>query len=169
MLMTSFRPDTSFRLRFLVLIVLYCVFRSEVAAQQPVTALDRSLSKTHMRQEVTRVTFSDMPVAAFAPTTVQCRKRTCTVRVEVTSQFLNVPSGNAARIHIKADGKPFPATGFDVDGGINRPVAHLTTVSYLKTGLSSGTHTITVEFDMRSGGSTAEAGIRTLTIQVFVP
>lgn len=167
--MMSFRPDISFWIRFLGLIVLHCVFLRDVAAQDPVTALDRSLIKTHMRQEVTRVTFTDVPVAAFAPTTVRCRKRTCTVRVEVTSQFLNVPSGNAARIHVKADGKPFPATGFDVDGGINRPVAHLTTVSYLKTGLGSGLHTITVDFGMRSGGSTAEAGIRTLTIQVFAP
>jgi hypothetical protein len=169
MLMMNVRPYASFGMRFLVLIVLHCVLRSDVAAQEPVAALNRLLIKTHMRQEVTSVTFSDSPVAAFAPTTVQCRRRTCTVRVEVTSQFLNVPSGNAARIHVQADGKPFAATGFDVDGGINRPVAHLTTVSYLKTGLSSGAHTITVEFDLRSGGSTAEAGIRTLTIQVFAP
>lgn len=166
--MMSSRPYTSF-LRLLVLIVLHCVFQSDVAAQESVAALDRTLIKTHMRQEVTPVTFSGMPVAAFAPTTVQCRKRTCTVRVEVTSQFFNIPSGNAARIHVKANGKPFAVTGFDIDGGINRPVAHLTTVSYLKTGLGAGTHTITVDFDMRSGGSNAEAGIRTLMIQVFVP
>lgn len=168
MFMMSFRLNTSFWIRCLVLIVIHSVLRSDVPAQKPIAALDRTLIKTHMRQEVTRVTFSE-PVAAFPATAVLCRKRTCTVRVEVSSQFFNIPSGNAARIHVKADGKPFPATGFDVDGGLNRPVAHLTTVSYLKTGLGSGSHTITVDFDMRSGGSTAEAGIRMLTIQVFAP
>ena len=70
---------------------------------------------------------------------------------------------------MKADGAPFPSTGFDVDGGINRPVATLTTVAYLKTDLSPGSHTITVEFDMRSAGGTADAGIRTLMVQVFTP
>lgn len=138
-------------------------------AQEVVTALDRTLQKTHMRQEATRVTFSNAPVPAFAPTTIQCGNQTCSVRVEVSSQFLNVTSGNIARIHVKADGVPFPSTGFDVDGGINRPVATLTTAAYLKTDLSPDAHTVTVEFDMRSAGGTAEAGIRTLMIQVFVP
>lgn len=137
--------------------------------QEVVTALDRTLQKTHMRQEATRVTFSNTPVSAFTPTTIQCGNPTCSVRVEVSSQFFNVTSGNIARIHIKADGVPFPSTGFDVDGGINRPVATLTTVAYLKTDLSPGSHTVTVEFDMRSAGGTADAGIRTLMIQVFAP
>ena len=137
--------------------------------QEVVTALDRTLQKTHMRQEATRVTFSNTAVPAFAPTTIQCGNQSCSVRVEVSSQFFNVTSGNIARIHVKADGVPFPSTGFDVDGGINRPVATLTTAAYLKTDLSPGSHTITVDFDMRSEGGTAEAGIRTLMIQVFAP
>jgi hypothetical protein len=91
------------------------------------------------------------------------------VRVEVSSQFFNVTSGNAVRLHVKADGAPFPVTGFEIDGGINRPVAHLTTVSSLKSDLSPGPHTISVYFDMRSPGGKAEASIRTLTIQVFTP
>jgi hypothetical protein len=132
--------------------------------QEVVTALDRTLQKTHMRQEATRVTFSTTPVSGFAPTTIQCGTQTCSVRVEVSSQFFNVTSGNSARIHV-----PFPSTGFDVDGGINRPVATLTTAAYLKTDLSPGSHSVTVEFDMRSPGGTAEAGIRTLMIQVFAP
>lgn len=137
--------------------------------QEVVTALDRTLQKTHMRQEATRVTFSTTPVSGFAPTTIQCGTQTCSVRVEVSSQFFNVTSGNSARIHVKADGVPFPSTGFDVDGGINRPVSTLTTAAYLKTDLSPGSHSVTVEFDMRSPGGTAEAGIRTLMIQVFAP
>ena len=99
--------------------------------QEVVTALDRNLQKTHMRQEATRVTLSTTPVSAFAPTTIQCGNQTCSVRVEVSSQF------------------------FDV--------------TYLKTGLSPGSHSITVEFEMRSQGGTAEAGIRTVMIQVFTP
>jgi hypothetical protein len=151
------------------LVVLLCLGPSNVPAQEVVTALDRSLQRTHLRQETTYLTFSNSPVQAFAPTTIQCGNRTCTVRVEVSSQFLNVTSGNAARMHVKADGVPFPSTGFDVDGGINRPVAHLTTVAYVKTDLGPGQHTIAVEFDMRSGGGSGEASIRTLMIQVFTP
>jgi len=137
--------------------------------QEVVTALDRTLQKTHMRQEATRVTLSTTPVSAFAPTTIQCGNQTCSVRVEVSSQFFNVTSGNIVRIHVKSDGNPFPSTGFDVDGGINRPVATLTTAAHLKTGLSPGSHSVSVEFDMRSPGGTAEAGIRTVMIQVFTP
>ena len=137
--------------------------------QEVVTALDRTLQKTHMRLEATRVTLSTTPVSVFAPTTIQCGNQTCSVRVEVSSQFFNVTSGNITRMHVKADGVPFPSTGFDVDGGINRPVATQTTAAYLKTDLSPGSHSVTVEFDMRSPGGTAEAGIRTLMIQVFTP
>jgi hypothetical protein len=42
-------------------------------------------------------------------------------------------------------------------------------VSSLKSDLSPGPHTISVDFDMRTPGGTAEASIRTLTIQVFTP
>lgn len=143
--------------------------QSAACGQEVVTALDRTLQKTHMRQETTYLSFSNTPVPAFAPTTIQCGNQTCSVRAEISSQFFNVTSGNVARIHVKADGVPFPSTGFDVDGGINRPVATLTTVAYLKTGLTPGPHTVTVEFDMRSPGGTADAGIRTLTVQVFTP
>lgn len=151
------------------LVVLGLMRATEVAGQEAVTALDRTLSKTHMRQDTTYVAIADAPVQAFAPTTIQCGRRSCTVRVEVSSQFFNVTSGNAVRLHVKADGVPFPVTGFEVDGGINRPVAHLTTVASLKSDLSPGPHTISVAFDMRSPGGKAGASIRTLTIQVFTP
>lgn len=150
-------------------VVLGLLAATEVVGQDAVTALDRTLSKTHMRQDTTFVAIAEAPVQAFAPTTIQCGKHGCTVRVEVSSQFFNVTSGNAVRLHVKADGAPFPVTGFEIDGGINRPVAHLTTVSSLKSDLSPGSHTITVYFDMRSPGGKAEASIRTLTIQVFTP
>jgi hypothetical protein len=42
-------------------------------------------------------------------------------------------------------------------------------VSSLKSDLSPGPHTISVDFDMRTPGGKAEASIRTLTIQVFTP
>jgi hypothetical protein len=124
------------------LVVLGLLGAPEVVGQEAVTALDRTLLKTHMRQDTTYVAIADVPVQAFAPTTIQCGKQSCTVRVEVSSQFFNVTSGNAVRLHVKADGAPFPVTGFEIDGGINRPVAHLTTVSSLKTDLSPGPHTI---------------------------
>ena len=158
------------RLNSRALLVVLCLLgATEVVGQEAVTALDRTLSKTHMRQDTTSVAIADAPVQAFAPTTIQCGKQSCTVRVEVSSQFWNVTSGNAVRLHVKADGVPFPVTGFEIDGGINRPVAHLTTVSSLKSDLSPGPHTISVDFDMRTPGGKAEASIRTLTIQVFTP
>lgn len=157
------------RALFALPVVLLCFEPISAPGQEVATALDRTLMTTHMRQETSYLHFSGAPVRAFAPTPIQCGKRTCTARVEVSSQFFNVTSGNSVRIHVKADGIAFPATGFDVDGGINRPVAHLTTVPYVKTDLSPGPHTITVEFDMRSGDGKAEASIRTLTVQVFSP
>jgi len=152
-----------------LLLVLCLLVATEVVGQEAVTALDRTLSKTHMRQDTTALTIADAPVQAFTPTTIQCGNQSCTVRVEVSSQFFNVTSGNAVRLHVKADGAPFPVTGFEIDGGINRPVAHLTTVSSLKSDLGPGPHTISVDFDMRTPGGKAEASIRTLTIQVFTP
>lgn len=141
----------------------------EAQGQQGVTALERTLLKTHMRQETRHLKFAGAPVPAFAPTTVQCAQPSCSVRVEVSSQFFNVTAGNIARIHVKANGVPFPSTGFDIDGGINRPVATQTTAAYLKTDLPAGSHTITVDLDMRSADGAAEAGIRTLLVQVFAP
>lgn len=162
--------STQFRIASIVLIAAMSFCRPMIGhGQEVVTALDRTLQKTHMRQETTRITFSNIAVPAFAPTTIQCGNQSCSVRVEISSQFFNVTSGNIVRVHVKADGVPFPSTGFDVDGGINRPVATLTTVAYLKTDLTPGSHTITVDFDMRSAGGTAEAGMRTLMIQVFAP
>jgi hypothetical protein len=142
---------------------------TEGVGEETVTALDRTLTKTHMRQENSYITIADAPVQAFAPTTIQCGSQNCTVRVEVSSQFFNVTSGNAVRLHVKADGSAFPVSGFEIDGGINRPVAHLTTVSSLKSGLGPGAHTISVDFDMKLPGGKAEASIRILMIQVFTP
>src|SRR5688500_13383151 len=133
-----------------LLLVLWLLGATEVAVHVAVTARDRTLSKPLLRQDSTSVAIANAPVQAFAPTTIQCGKQSCTVRVEVSSQFFNVTSGNAVRLHVKADGVPFPVTGFEIDGGINRPVAHLTTVSSLKSDLSPGRHTISVNFDMRS-------------------
>jgi hypothetical protein len=152
-----------------MLLVLSLVGATDVVGQEIVTALDRTLLTTHMRMDTASVTISDTLVLAFAPTTIQCGKQSCTVRVEVSSQFFNVTSGNAVRLHVKSDTTKFPVTGFEIDGGINRPVAHLTTVSSLKSHLTPGPHTISVAFDMRSPGGKAEASVRTLTIQVFTP
>ena len=82
---------------------------SKAVAQEAVTALDRTLSKTHMRQDTTSVAIADAPVQAFAPTTIQCGKQSCTVRVEVSSQFFNVTSGNAVRLHVKSGWRPIPS------------------------------------------------------------
>jgi hypothetical protein len=156
----------AFKLLFAILLSLGA---TDGIGEETVTALDRTLTKTHMRQENSYISIADTPVQAFAPTTIQCGNQSCTVRVEVSSQFFNVTSGNAVRLHVKVDGSPFPVSGFEIDGGINRPVAHLTTVSSLKSGLGPGAHTILVDFDMKSSGGKAEASIRTLMIQVFAP
>ena len=142
---------------------------SQATAQQGAAALDRTLLKTHMRQETTSVAITDKLVQAFPPTTIQCGDQTCTVRVEVSAQFFNVTSGNAVRFHVAADDVSFPVTGFEIDGRINRPAAHLTTVTSLKSDLQPGRHVISVGFDMRAPGGKAEMSIRSLTIQVFRP
>lgn len=60
---------------------------SQATGQQGAAALDRTLLKTHMRQETTSVAITDKLVQAFPPTTIQCGDQTCTVRVEVSAQF----------------------------------------------------------------------------------
>ena len=96
-----------------LLLVLCFLGATEVVGQEAVTALDRTLSKTHMRQDTTSVAIADAPVQAFAPTTIHCGNQSCTVRVEVSSQFFNVTSGNAVRLHVKADGARLRALGAD--------------------------------------------------------
>ena len=154
---------------FLATLALVFLGSSRTAAQQSTAAVDRTLLKTHMRQETASLAIADKLVQAFPPTPIQCGDHTCTVRVEVSAQFFNVTSGNAVRFHVAADDVPFPVTGFEIDGGINRPAAHLTTVTSLKTNLRPGLHVITVGFDMRTPGGNAEVSIRSLTIQVFRP
>jgi hypothetical protein len=142
---------------------------SGAVAQQSTAALDRTLLKTHMRQETAFIAIADALVQAFPPTTIQCGDHTCTIRTEVSAQFFKVTSGNAVRFHVSVDDVPFPITGFEIDGGINRPTAHLTTVTALTTDLGPGPHVISVGFDMRTPGGQAQVAIRTLTIQVFRP
>jgi hypothetical protein len=49
-----------------LLVVLGLLGATEVVGQEAVTALDRTLSKTHMRQDTTYVAIADAPVQAFA-------------------------------------------------------------------------------------------------------
>ena len=53
-----------------LLLVLCLLGATEVVGQEAVTALDRTLSKTHMRQDTTSVAIADARVQAFAPTSL---------------------------------------------------------------------------------------------------
>lgn len=152
------------------------------------SALNRAQKKTYIKTEDTQVFFTDSPVDAFTQTTVNCpgaAATTCTVRVEVSSQFgetnANHPD-DRARILVTVDGSGtgvFPSdsvtvepgpVGFSAFSGGCCPLAvRALTFAWMKTGLGVGNHVVRVQFLTGGPGFQAFAAFRTLTIQVFKP
>lgn len=140
------------------------------ALGEEVTAEDLHLERTFIKSNGTGVTLTPAPVLGFSPTTVSCpRRRICTIRVEVSSQFENLEVPNIAAglvlIDNSQDGvQPFSAAGLAT---ANMPPSATTarTFTWVKTGLTHGEHTVDVFFFV-SGGTAALVG-HTLTIQTF--
>lgn len=140
----------------------------EVYAEE-VSAQNLRLEKTFIKTENTGLILSTSPVAGFTQTTVNCPERgTCTIRVELSTQFSGIQNPNVAAVTLLIDGaqtdvQPFAAVGLDstsIGGGSNAR-----TFSWMKTGLPRGPHTIDVFF-FTTGGTAGVAG-HILTVQVF--
>jgi hypothetical protein len=114
------------------------------------------------------------PGNAFSQSTINCPRgqKPCTVRVEVSSQFGDLTAGDVVAIGVSIDGsqsgvKPSPTVSVH-DTTSTGFLVGVRTFSWMKTGLAGGSHTIDVTFFATpSIGAFANAGFRTLTIQVY--
>lgn len=107
---------------------------------------------------------------AFSTTTVKCpRYLTCTIRIELSTQFANIQYPDVAAAEVTVDKLqagvlPNSTLGLDVE---NTTFGSSTarTFSWMKKDIKGG-HTVDVNFFTNTGRA-ADAGTRTLTIQVY--
>jgi hypothetical protein len=143
------------------------------------SAVNLTLKDTTIKTEDTSLplpsgAFPVTPGNAFSQSTINCPggHRTCTVRVEISSQFGNLTAGDVVVIGVSIDGsqsdvKPSPTVAVH-DTTSTGFLVGVRTFSWMKTGLSPGSHTIDVTFFATpSTGAFANAGFRILTIQVY--
>ena len=154
-----------------------------VAVAQDVTsangeeaALNLAIRKTYIKTEDTDLGFNAAGQNAFTDTVVNCpgaAGTTCTIRIEVSSQFGAVGNNlnDRARILVSVDGSTaniFPNDSVTVENGPVNNVRALT-FSFMKPGVSPGNHTVRVRFATGGCCETAAAFNRILTITVFKP
>jgi hypothetical protein len=107
---------------------------------------------------------------AFPQMNISCpaSAKTCTLRIEVSSQFYRVDANSSARMHVRVDGTeanifPNPQVGVSTNPSDHAVVA---TMTFVKN-VAPGPHTVLVRFSTSSGA--ASAGYRTLTASMFTP
>jgi hypothetical protein len=110
--------------------------------------------------------------SAFHPISLACpstHTAGCTIKVEVSSQFWNVPSSSVAQVSVSVTGGlgVNPASVVNVDSTTTGGLATVHTFQWMIGSVPAGTsQTVNISFDVSSG--TAEAGYRTATIQIFL-
>jgi hypothetical protein len=143
--------------------------RVTIETAQSTSAL--TLKRTKITTLDNGLSLSTTPVLAFSQVTGRCPATavTCTIGVEISSQFFNLSGSNVAQIIIAIDGSGLginPSSVVNVNTNTGT-LATTSTFTFMKTGLSPGPHTVDVSFDTNAG--TGTAGFRTLTVQVFTP
>jgi len=139
-----------------------------------VSATNLALQKTTLKTVDTSLGLSTTPANAFSQSTINCpgTSGTCTVRVEVSSQFSDLTTGDVVVIGISVDGlqsgvKPSPTVTVH-DTTSTGSAAGVRTFSWMKKGLGLGSHTVNAAFFVTpSNNAFANAGYRTLTLQVY--
>jgi len=129
------------------------------------------LSKTVINTENNFLGLSSTGAAAFAAATFTCpaaHTKGCTIRVEVSSQFWNIPSGSVAQVSISSTGGVInPSFLVNVDADTTGGSASVHTFQWMISGITAGSATaVNVSFDVSSG--TAASGFRTETAQLFL-
>lgn len=131
------------------------------------------LSYTAMRTVNTNLALSTTAADAFTATALPCPASAgaagCTVRVTVTSQFLNIAATEHAQMIINFTGPgtlgPANLIAVAAAGSVVSPVA-THSMQWVKKNVPAGsTPTITIQFQTTAGA--ANAGFRTLSIEVF--
>jgi hypothetical protein len=133
-------------------------------------------TSAQLRREDTVITtggslnFSTTLQEVLEPTTVHCRsRRPCTLRLELSSQFSNVPVGSVAAVRLLMDDSPEgiePANPAGLDSTSNSGASNVRTFSWVKRDVDRGSHTIRVFFFVSPSG-TAGSFSRILTVDVF--
>ena len=119
--------------------------------------------------------FSSGLQEAVPPTTIKCpkvNKTTCTVRIELSSEFSNVTPDTVAAAAVLVDDSPdgiAPSNVAGFDSTSTTGASNVRTFSWVKTGLNTGDHVIEMFLFTSSVSGTGSAGsfMRTLTIQVY--
>jgi hypothetical protein len=130
-----------------------------------------ALSKTFINTENGFLGLSSPPAAAFAAVKLTCpatHTKGCTIRLDVSSQFWNIPAGAAAQVSISSSGGVVnPSSFVNVDADTTGGLASVHTFQWMISGIAAGsTTTVNVSFDVNSG--TAASGYRTETAQLFL-
>jgi len=142
---------------------------SEAYAQET-SARNLILTKTYIKTGHPP-SLTTTPVPAVTQTIVRCPgPGTCTIRVEVAAQFSSIIPPNVAAVVVLIDGsqtgvEPFATVGFDSTS--TSGASNVRTFSWMKQGLTPGTHSIDVL--MYVTGGTAESASCTVTFEVYKP
>jgi hypothetical protein len=129
------------------------------------------LAKTVIDTETDALSLSATPAIAFSQVKFTCpvaHTKGCTIRVDISSQFWNIPAGTAAQMSVSCPGgnvNPSPVVNVDADTTGNSASVH--TFQWMIVGIVAGSvQTVDVSFDVLSGN--AFAGYRTETAQLFL-
>jgi hypothetical protein len=111
--------------------------------------------------------FTTSATPVFSTTIINCPAANCTIRVEVSSQFANINERNIVGAVVTVDGSQDGVLPGAVHGLVTTPfgASPVRTFSWMKTGLTTGQHTVDVDFFIAQGD--ADAGNRILTIQLY--
>jgi hypothetical protein len=140
------------------------------AYAQEKSVKDRVLITTAIKTNNTAVHFG-APTPAFTSTKVRCPSafNHCTMRVEVSSQFVNIQTPDVAGAVVTIDNSQdgvLPSAVVTLDTATTPPgAATVRTFSWMKEGLDSGQHTVDVSFF--NSNRSADAVNRTLTIELY--
>jgi hypothetical protein len=130
-----------------------------------------TLSKTIINSENGFLGLSSTPANAFGAAKFTCpasHTKGCTIRLEVSSQFWNIPVGSAAQVSISSTGGSVnPSSFVNVDADTTGGLATVHTFQWMISGITAGsTTTVNISFDV--SGGTAASGYRTETAELFL-
>ena len=126
------------------------------------------LSRTKMVVGSNTVALSTTPVVVFTPVKLKCQNSaaSCTLRIEISSQFNTLTTG-AAQMRVTVSGTTVAPTG-TVNASTNREGLSAThTMTFVADVASGNVATATAQFATTTG--TGNAGFRTMTVSLFTP
>lgn len=151
------------------------LFGAAQAFTQEVALPGRTLQKSSMKTQNTLLGLNSTFKDAFTPTNVSCPSTgTCTLHIEVSTQFLALSSGECLNIRVRVDGADtLPAAGVCVAGvatSISGYGLETRTFQWIKNNVAAGTRTVDVEMSVTGGANPgATAFLRVLKINIYKP